>query len=478
MSFAAVFLSWKIPDLSAQTQRAYSVDLAFPNIIFNQPVGIVTPSDGTNRLFVFEQAGVIRVFENSPTVAQSTVFLNITTQVLFGGEQGLLGLAFHPNYAVNGYFYVDYVTENPHRTVIARYTVSPNHPNQALENSELILLEVNQPFSNHKGGQIAFGGDGYLYIGLGDGGSGGDPFGNAQSRQALLGKILRINVDLPTQGRNYSIPADNPYFGNALGYREEIYAYGFRNPWRFSFDSPTGRLWVGDVGEGQREEIDLVEKGKNYGWNIMEGSLPFLGGSQTGLELPVWDYSRIEGNAVIGGYVYRGSTLTGLNSMYVYGDYGSGKIWALQYDGVTMPVNTLLFDTDLNISSFGVDEHSELYFCSLGGEIYHLRANVIPETPSLNPTSIPSTNPTQPSPPTPTSNPTSTLNPTPTPIQSPPSSSPPQVTTTPKPPSSEGNSTLLYAIIIAVAFASIGAVVLILKKKEVSIRLNSMKKRG
>jgi glucose/arabinose dehydrogenase len=280
------------------------------------------------------------VFENSQTVAKSTVFLNLSTQVLSGGEQGLLGLAFHPNYAINGYFYVDYVAENPLRTVIARYSVSPNNPNQAQNNSELVLLEVNQPFANHKGGQLAFGADGYLYVGLGDGGSAGDPFGNAQNRSTLLGKILRINVDLPSQGRNYSIPQDNPFFGNALGYKEEIYAYGFRNPWRFNFDSPTGRLWVADVGQDQREEIDLVEKGKNYGWNIMEGTLTYSSGSQIGLELPLWEYNHTEGIAVIGGYVYHGSTLTGLNSKYIYGDYGSGKIWGLKYDGVTVPENT------------------------------------------------------------------------------------------------------------------------------------------
>ena len=373
-----------------------------------------------------------------------------------------------PTTRINGYFYVDYVADNPLRTVIARYSVSPNNPNQALENSELVLLEVNQPFSNHKGGQIAFGDDGYLYIGLGDGGSGGDPFGNAQNRSTLLGKILRINVDSPSQGRNYSIPPDNPYSGNALGYKEEIYAYGFRNPWRFSFDSPTGRLWVADVGQDQREEIDLVEKGKNYGWNIMEGTLTYSGGSQVGLELPVWEYSHAEGIAVIGGYVYHGSTLTGLNSKYIYGDYGSGKIWALQYDGVTVPVNTLLADTDLNISSFGVDEKNELYFCSLSGKIYLLRANVIPESPSPNPFSTPSPNPTQPPSPTPTPPPTPTLSPTPipNPSQSPLSSPSPQVTSTPKHPSSVENLSLLYAIIIAVAFASIGAILFILKKRQ------------
>jgi len=448
LSFAGIFLSWKTPDVSGQTQNAYSVDLAFPKLDFNQPVAIVSPGDGTNRLFVIEQAGVIRVFENSQTVEASTVFLNITNQVLFGGEQGLLGLAFHPNYTNNGYFYVDYVAQNPLRTVIARYSVAPNNPNQALGNSELILLEVNQPFSNHKGGQLAFGADGYLYIGLGDGGSGGDPFGNAQNRSTLLGKILRINVDLPSQGRNYSIPTDNPYFGNALGYKEEIYAYGFRNPWRFSFDSSTGRLWVADVGQGRQEEIDLVEKGKNYGWNIMEGTLTYSTGSQVGLELPVWEYSHAEGIAVIGGYVYHGSSLAGLNSKYIYGDYGSGKIWALQYDGVAAPVNTLLADTGINISSFGVDEHNELYFCSLSGEIYLLKSNTVPASPSSSPSSTPSPNPTQLSSPTPTPTSTPTLSATPT-----------------SNPSPLPMSSLLYVIAITVVLASIGLTAIILKKR-------------
>ncbi len=413
MSFAALFLSWKIPELSAQTQSAYLVDLAFPKLFFNQPVGIVNSGDGSNRLFVIEQPGVIRVFENAPSVAESTVFLNISNQVLYGGEQGLLGLAFHPNYALNGYFYIDYVAQNPLRTVIARYSVSPNDPNQAQNNSELVLLEVNQPFSNHKGGQIAFGNDGYLYIGFGDGGSGGDPFGNAQNRSTFLGKILRLNVDMPSQGRNYSVPSDNPYSGNALGYKEEIYAYGFRNPWRFSFDSSTGRLWVGDVGQDKMEEIDLVGKGKNYGWNIMEGTLTYSSGSQVGLELPVWEYNHSEGIAVVGGFVYRGSTLTGLYSKYIYGDYGSGKIWALQYDGVAVPVNTLLADTGLNISSFGLDERNELCLCALDGNIYILTSNSAP-TPQPTATPISTLIPTEVPVATPVPSPTASSLPNPT----------------------------------------------------------------
>jgi glucose/arabinose dehydrogenase len=360
---------------SGQTQSRYSVEVAFPNLTFNQPVGITYTGDGTNRLFVVEQAGRIKVFKNSGNTSTSNVFLDISDRVLYGGEQGLLGLAFHPNFKQNKYFYVDYVADNPRRTVIARYSVMASNPDLAAKESEFVLLEVNQTFENHNGGQLAFGDDGYLYIALGDGGSGGDPMGNAQNRSSLLGKILRINVDAFSDGRKYGIPADNPFAGNTLGYCEEIYAYGLRNPWRFSFDQGTGTLWVGDVGQSQREEIDLVENGKNYGWNIMEGTLCYslsTGCNQTGLELPLWEYGHDEGNAIIGGFVYRGSNLTRLNGAYIYGDYGSGKIWALRYDGLDPVVNTLLVDTNLNIASFGIDADKELYFTAFDGKIYKL----------------------------------------------------------------------------------------------------------
>jgi hypothetical protein len=306
--------------------------------------------------------------------------------VLYGGEQGLLGLAFHPNFEENGYFYINYVADSPLRTIIARYSVMANDADQADRNSELVLLEVNQPFSNHKGGQLAFGVDGYLYIGLGDGGSAGDPFGNAQNRSSLLGKILRIDVNSPSAGRNYSVPTDNPFVGNTFGYREEIYAYGLRNPWRFSFDPPTGKLWVADVGQNQREEIDLVEKGKNYGWNIMEGSLcysPATGCNQAGLELPVWDYGRNEGVCVIGGFIYRGSAFAGLYGAYIYGDYGSGRIWALRYDGTSAPVNTLIVATALSITSFGLDKNNELYFTAFDGKIHKLNQSDV-EAPTIS----------------------------------------------------------------------------------------------
>ena len=383
VSLIVLFLSWRSFSSSGQAQNTYSVEVAFPNLTFNFPVGVVNAGDGANRLFVVEQQGTIRVFENSANSAASKIFLNITDRVLYGGEQGLLGLAFHPNYRSSGYFYVDYVADNPRRTIIARYSVNATDPDQADKNSEFVLLEVSQPFTNHKGGQLVFGPDGYLYVGMGDGGSEGDPLGNGQNRSTLLGKILRIDVNSPSAGRNYGIPADNPFAGNNQGYREEIYAYGFRNPWRFSFDQATGTFWVADVGQSQREEIDIVEKGKNYGWDIMEGSLTYSSGSQAGLELPVWEYGRDEGIAVIGGYVYRGSTSPGLTGSYVYGDYGSGKIWALTLSGTGATSNTLLVDTALTISSFGLDGNNELYICAFDSKIYKLNETVIPEFSSL-----------------------------------------------------------------------------------------------
>jgi glucose/arabinose dehydrogenase len=356
-------------------QNQYDVEVAFPSLLFNSPVGLYYAGDGTNRLFVVEQSGVIRVFENSPDATVANVFLNISDRVLFNGEQGLLGLAFHENFTENGHFYVDYVANNPRRTVVSRYSVMANDTNQGDENSETILMEILQPFSNHKGGQIAFGPDGYLYIAMGDGGSAGDPYRNGQNLTSLLGKILRVNVDFPSGGLNYSIPDDNPFVNNTLGYREEIFAYGFRNPWRFSFDSVTGWLWVADVGQNRIEEIDIVEKGKNYGWNIMEGSLcysPSSGCNQTELELPILEYDHGVGQSITGGFVYRGVELPELVGAYVYGDYVSGRVWALWHDGVNATVNVELLDTSLNIPSFGVDDENRLYICSFDGRIYKL----------------------------------------------------------------------------------------------------------
>jgi glucose/arabinose dehydrogenase len=352
----------------------FTVEEAFPELAFNHPVGIYNAGDGTNRLFVLEQEGVIYVFENSQTVRSAKVFLDIRDRVNDEGfEEGLLGVAFHPNYKTNGYLYVDYTAANPRRTVIARYQVDANDPNKANKNSELVILEVDQPYSNHNGGQLGFGPDGYLYIALGDGGSSGDPQCNGQNRKTLLGSILRIDVESPSNERKYGIPDDNPLVGNTEGYREEIYAYGLRNPWRFSFDPETDWLWTGDVGQNKWEEIDIIESGKNYGWNVMEGKHcyePSTSCNTTGLELPIWEYDHNTGHSITGGFVYRGSKIPQLIGSYIYGDFENGQIWALQYDGTSNPVNNLLFETDYEISSFGVDENNELYICDYNGRIY------------------------------------------------------------------------------------------------------------
>jgi glucose/arabinose dehydrogenase len=459
LTFSAALPASQVLVSEGQTQNQVSVERAFPSLTFNQPVGVFSPSDGTNRIFVVEQPGIIRVFENNRSVYSSNVFLDLTGKILYGGEQGLLGLAFHPNYQGNGCFYVNYVADNPRRTVIARYNVSTSNPNQADASSEFILLEVGQPFANHKGGQLAFGPDGYLYIGLGDGGSGGDPLGNGQNLSVLLGKILRIDVDSTSQGRNYAIPVDNPFVGNSLGCREEIYAFGFRNPWRFSFDSVTGKLWVGDVGQDRMEEIDLVEKGRNYGWNIMEGSLPYAGGNQQGLELPIWEYGHDQGIAVIGGYIYRGPTATVLAGAYVYGDYGSGRIWSLTLSGTGTPTNSLLNDTGLSILSFGVDNNLELYICASDGKIYMFtQAGPAPTpTPAATPTPSPTIAPT----PTPTGQPTpGPGSPSPTFTASP--SPTPQITQSPKPPIED--LPLLSGIALVIILAAV-VVIFFLKKR-------------
>jgi len=370
-----LLLGW-VPLLLSQI----SVEVAFPNLTFTRPVDIQSPRDGSNRIFVVEQAGKIFVFPNRKEVINRQLFLDITDRVNDrGNEEGLLGLAFHPNFKQNGYFFVDYTADNPRRTVIARYQVDPNDPDKADKNSEVVILEVNQPYSNHNGGQITFGPDGYLYIALGDGGSGGDPQGNGQNRQTLLGSILRIDVDNPAPGKNYGIPPDNPFVGNSAGYREEIYAYGLRNPWRFSFDPITGWLWTADVGQDKYEEIDIIEKGGNYGWNIMEGLHCFDPPSNcdpSGLILPIWEYDHDAGRSITGGFVYRGVSVPELVGQYIYADFVSGRIWALQYDGTNPAQNKLLQDTDLLIASFGVDENNELYIAAFDGKIYRFKPTI------------------------------------------------------------------------------------------------------
>jgi glucose/arabinose dehydrogenase len=368
----AFVLNWLINQPEPLSEVRYEVEVAFPSLSFDHPVGIYHSGDGTNRLFAVGQMGLIYVFENNRNVTGANIFLDIRGRVQLGA---FLGLAFHPNFTKNGYFYVNYLADNPLRTIIAQWSVLPNKPNEADKNSQEILLEIPQLHDTHNGGQLAFGPDGYLYIALGDGDPQGGASGNAQSRSTFLGKILRINVDKASGNMKYEIPRDNPFAGNSLGYREEIYAYGLRNPWRFSFDPVTGLLWAGDVGEDRIDEIDIIKKGRNYGWNIMEGSLCY-GSSQncnrTGLELPIWEYGRDQGNATVGGFVYRGSKLPELVGSYIYGDYVSGRVWALKGYDTSNPVNKELLKTDLEITSFGIDEKNELYICAEDGKIYGL----------------------------------------------------------------------------------------------------------
>lgn len=365
-----MFFSSLLTCTSVELNAQFQLQDAFPSLTFSSPVGLYDAGDGTDRIFIVQQGGIIKVFENNRNTTTSKTFLNITDQVTSGGETGLLGLAFHPDYENNHYFYVDYTAASPLRTVIARYEVSALNPDSAIKNSELILLEINQPFSNHNGGQITFGPDGYLYIGMGDGGSGGDPFNNGQNLSVLLGKILRIDVDNPQGGMNYGIPETNPFYNNTQGYKEEIYSYGMRNPWRFSFDPNTGLLWCGDVGQDQWEEIDVIVNGGNYGWRCYEGNHPYNTSGCTGTDylFPVFDYQHTGGNcSITGGFIYRGNRRTELTGDYIYGDYCSKKIWQLHPADSS---NVFLITAASNILSFGVDMNNEFYLCSANGKIY------------------------------------------------------------------------------------------------------------
>ncbi len=341
------------------------------------PVFVTGAGDGSGAVYVVQQSGQIRIARQGQLL--DTSFLDISDRTSpaarpgYYGERGLLGLAFHPQYKDNGYFYVNYTDQNGN-TVIARYQRSAGSPDQADPGSEMRLLEVKQPFANHNGGMLAFGPDGYLYAGLGDGGSAGDPYNNAQSTQTYLGKILRLDVN---QGSPYGIPPDNP-FANGGGLAE-IWAYGLRNPWRFSFDPLTGDLYIGDVGQNVWEEIDYLPAGSpggaNFGWRYREGTHGYLGAAPAGLELkePVIDYHHAPGCSVTGGVVVRSPSLPDWQGVYLYGDYCSGQIWGLLKTSSGDWLHQELFDTGMNITTFGVDEAGEVYLADYAsGNIYRL----------------------------------------------------------------------------------------------------------
>jgi glucose/arabinose dehydrogenase len=341
-----------------------------------RPVEITHAGDGSNRLFVCTQRGVIHVFENRDDVTESRVFLDISPQTKFLDrefERGLLGLAFHPNYKSNGQFFICYTTteDSSFDSIVSRFRVDPNDPNRADPASEQIVMRIKQPFWNHNGGTIIFGPDGYLYYALGDGGAGGDPQQNGQNLGNVFGKILRIDIDRARGNARYAIPNDNP-FANRANARSEIWAYGLRNVWRMSFDRQTGQLWAADVGQDLFEEINLIRRGGNYGWSLREGMHSF-GPHGTGpderLIEPIWEYDHNVGVSITGGMVYRGRKLPELEGCYVYADFISGKLWALRYDTQSQRVegNHEIPGPSLPVTSFGEDQDGELYFSVVTG---------------------------------------------------------------------------------------------------------------
>jgi len=338
----------------------------------NQPTSVTNAGDGSGRLFILEQAGTIRIFRDGAVL--DTPFLDIRSRVLSGEERGLLGLAFPPGFSERKHFYA-YYTDLSGRLVLARYSLTSD-PNVADPATETILMTIDHAdFENHNGGQLVFGpNDGYLHLGTGDGGGAGDPGGNAQNPNSLLGKLLRIDVESGVSP--YAIPPDNPFVG-VDGYRPEIWGIGLRNPWRFSFDPQNGDLYIGDVGQDLYEEVDYQPAssrgGANYGWNTMEGFHCFQppeGCSQDGLTLPVIEYDHSQGDcAIIGGYVYRGTANPGMQGIYFYGDFCSGRVWGLINDGTSWQTSVLL-NTGLNITTFGQDENGSHLVADHGGGIY------------------------------------------------------------------------------------------------------------
>jgi glucose/arabinose dehydrogenase len=389
----------------AQPLPKIELQPVFPKLQVERPMWISEAPDGSGRIFVVYQPGKILIVKKGSDGGDAKEFFNIEDRhPYFENEDGLMSIAFHPGFATNGLFYIYYNQKNPadqhsqplnfpFRSVISEFKVSATDPDKADMSSERILLEVPQPFSNHKGGELAFGPDGYLYLGLGDGGNGGDPFGSGQSTATLLAKMLRIDVNSRATVRDgnrshelpYGIPSDNP-FVNEKSARHEIYAYGLRNPWRYSFDRQTGDLWVGDVGQDLWEEVDLVTNGGNYGWSVREAAHHFKPGPPGAQYIdPVIEYphrpnlqpqglfpDHSVGLCVIGGYVYRGKKYPALEGVYVYGDYNLGTIWGFRYDRDAHKVTArdTLLDQKKNITSFAEDADGEIYALTQDGQIY------------------------------------------------------------------------------------------------------------
>ena len=334
-----------------------------------RPLEMTHAADGTNRIFVATQIGKIYVFPNDPDVALASVFLDFSDRVQpfpEDDEEGLLGFALHPKFKENGELYVYYTSREPRVSYLSRFRRSKEDPNKADPDSETVIMRIPQPFANHNGGPMVFGNDGYLYMGLGDGGGRNDPMGHGQNLETLFGTIIRIDVDNKSQGRNYSIPSDNP-FVDREGALPEIYAYGTRNPWRISVDRPTGNIWFGDVGQDLWEEINLLARGANYGWSVREASYNFGNKKINDTAAPteaIWEYGHRVGLSITGGHVYRGTALPELKGAYLYADYVTGKIWALKYNHDKRQVisNLGIQEGGIPVLSFGQDEQGEIYY--------------------------------------------------------------------------------------------------------------------
>lgn len=360
-----------------ESELPVTLERAFTNVNITRPIVLTHAGDGTNRVFLASQLGTVYVFPNKDN-AKPDVFLDISSRVVYKdkeNEEGFLGLAFHPKYKENGEFFAYYTTRaEPRTSVISRFRVSKDNPNVADPDFEEELLRIAQPWWNHNGGTLVFGPDGYLYIALGDGGKANDEFKNGQNLSTLLGSVLRIDIDQKEAGKNYAIPKDNPFVGKS-GARPEIYAYGMRNPWRMAFDRKTGDLWLADVGQDLWEEINIVTKGGNYGWSVREGLHPFPPTSTVEKPAdmidPIWEYHHTVGKSITGGHVYRGEKVPALQGKYLYADYVTGKVYALDYDATAKKVkgNHTIPGNILPVMSFGEDEQGEVYFMVVHGMI-------------------------------------------------------------------------------------------------------------
>ncbi len=418
--FAVCLLALAAVSAVAQSFPQVQLQRVFPKLGLDaRPVWMCQPPDGSGRFFIVEQTGRIFVLNKNSDGSDAREFLNIEDRhPMFGNEDGLLSIAFHPGFKTNGLFYIYYTQKNtpqdirrlnnglpvafPFRSVVSEFKVSATDPDQADMSSERVIFEVLQPFENHKGGELLFGPDGYLYLGLGDGGRGDDPFNNAQNCTSYLGKMLRFDVNTRATVGNgwrarhleYGFPPDNPFMNepymDGIGAQKEIYAYGLRNPWRYSFDRETGDLWVGDVGQDLWEEVDLIVKGGNYGWNVLEGEHHFKPGPVGAQYIdPVMEYphrpdllpvsmfpDHTIGLCIIGGYVYRGTKYPSLDGIYIYGDYNLGTIWGFRYDRAARKVadQGMMLSQQENITSFAEDNDGELYALMQDGAIYQIEA--------------------------------------------------------------------------------------------------------